>query len=144
MADKTNNIPIYLYKESVADLLKAVDISERKYCNALITSITNPIFRREFHKEPLKQNHSRFTRSGLLLGPSKLQTRVVAKLSDSIDCDSADENVRRNSELTIKQEIAFAQHVASHGSILIKVRGTNTFNLACTIVSQFTGISNYP
>lgn len=137
--DKIDKIPIYLYKESVPDLLSAVDFSERINCNVLITSIANPSFRREFHHEQLRSNHTRFTRSELLLEPAKWQNQVVAKLSDSIDCDSNDDNVRKFSESTIKQEISFSQHVAGHGQILIKIRGTNTSNLARTISAELTG-----
>lgn len=139
MEDKTEKIPVYLYRECVADLPKAVDFSEQMKCNVLITSITNPNFRREFTKQSVRDNHLRFTRSELLLEPAKWQTQVVAKLSDSIDCDSSDENIRKNSESTLKQEIAFAQHVAGHGSVLVKINGTNTSNLARILSSELTG-----
>lgn len=139
MEDKTEKIPVYLYRECVADLPKAVDFSEQMKCNVLITSITNPNFRREFTKQSVRDNHLRFTRSELLLEPAKWQTQVVAKLSDSIDCDSSDENIRKNGESTLKQEIAFAQHVAGHGSVLVKINGTNTSNLARILSSELTG-----
>lgn len=139
MEDKTEKIPVYLYREFVADLPKAIDYSEKIKCNSLITSIANPNFRREFRKIQVQRNHSHFTRSELLLEPSKWHTQVVAKLSDFIDCDSIDDNVRKHSEETIKQEIAFAQHVAGHGKILIKICSTDTSNLARTISSVLTG-----
>lgn len=139
MENKPEKIPIYLYKDCVCDLVKAVEFSEQINCNILITSITNPNFRREFSKEPMRQDHIRFTRSELLLEPSKWQTQVVARLSDQIDCDSIDENVRKFSESMVKQEIAFAQHVAGHGSLLIKIHGTNTSNLARIISAELTG-----
>lgn len=136
--DKVDKIPIYLYKECVSDLVNAVDFSERLNCNVLVTSIANPRFRREFQREPLRQNHIRFTRSELLLDPAKWQSQVVAKLSDCIDCDSIDDNVRKFSEQTIKQEIQFSQHVSGQGQHLIKIRGTNTSNLARTISAELT------
>lgn len=142
MDEKTAKIPIYLYKECVTDLTKAVEYSEQQNCHILITSITNPNFRREFFQEPLRQNHFRFTRSELLLEPSKWQSQVVAKLSEWIDCDSIDDNIRKCSEATIKQEIAFSQHVAGHGQLLVKIRGTNTSNLARTICAELTGKHN--
>lgn len=135
--DKADKIPIYLYKENVGDLVKAVEYSEQIKCNVLVTSITNPQFRREFHHQPLCRSHIRFTRSELLLEPSKWVSQVVAKLSGSIDCDSLNENVRKSSEATIKQEISFAQHVAHQ--MLIKINGTNTSNLARTICAELTG-----
>lgn len=140
MDDKTAKIPVLLYREYVADLLKAVEFSEATNCNAIITSITNPSFRREFTRVPLNTHHLRFTRSELLLEPDKWQNQVVAKLSDWIDCDSVDENVRKSSESIVKQEIAFSQHVASHGTTLIKIHGTNTSNLARTLSAELKGI----
>lgn len=140
MDDKIAKIPIFLYKECVTDLTKAVEYSEQQNCNVLVTSITNPNFRREFLQEPIRQNHLRFTRPDLLLEPSKWHSQIVAKLSEFIDCDSVDVNVRKFSEATIKQEIAFSQHVAGHGQLLIKIRGTNTSNLARTICAELTGI----
>lgn len=137
--DNVDKIPIYLYKECVGDLVQAIDFSEQMKCNVLITSITNPQFRREFHYQPLCRSHMRFTRSELLLEPSKWMSQVVAQLSNSIDCDSPNENVRKSSEATIKQEIAFAQHVACHGQMLMKLHGTNTANLARTICAELTG-----
>lgn len=137
--DKVDNIPIYLYKPCVSNLAEAVALSEQLKCNVLITSITNPQFRREFHHQPLCRSHIRFTRSELLLEPSKWMGQVVAQLSESIDCDSPNENVRKQSEATIKQEISFAQHVACHGQMLIKICGPNTPNLARTICAELTG-----
>lgn len=135
--DKVSKIPIYLYKECVTDLVQAVEYSEQINCNVLVTSITNPQFRREFHHQPLCRSHIRFTRSELMLEPSKWVSQVVTKLSNTIDCDSANEHVRKSSEQTIKQEISFAQHVAHQ--MLIKINGTNTSNLARTICAELSG-----
>lgn len=135
--NKSDKIPIYLYKESVINLVEAVEYSEQLNCNVLITSITNPQFRREFHRQPLCRSHIRFTRSELLLEPSKWVSQVVPKLSSSADCDSPNEIVRKSGEATIKQEISFAQHV-SH-QMLIKINGTNTSNLARTICAELSG-----
>lgn len=137
--NKVEKIPIYLYKECVTDLVSAVEFSEHINCNVLVTSITNPRFRREFHREPIRESHIRFTRSELLLEPAKWQSQVVSKLSDSIDCDSIDDTVRKFSEMTIKQEISFSQHVSGQGQLLIKIHGTNTSNLARTISNELTG-----
>lgn len=136
--DKIEKIPIYLYKECVVDLVNAIEFSAHINCNSLITSITNPQFRREFYREPLRKNHICFTRSELLLEPSKWTNQVVCKLSDNIDCDSPDENVRKFSESIVKQEFAFSQHLSANGQMLIKIHGTNTSNLARTISAEIT------
>lgn len=130
--------PICLYKEFSSDLVKELTSAADFDCNVLITPITNPNFHREFERDPMSTSHIAFSRSDLLLDPLKWKNSIVVKLSESIDCDSIDANVRQQSELMLKQEIAFAQHLAS-GCILVKIHGTDNVNLARTITSSLKG-----
>ncbi|AQK68359.1 Protein arginine N-methyltransferase 1.5 [Zea mays] len=50
--------------------------------------------------------------SDLVLGPSQWSNHVVGKISEWIDLDAEDERLRLDSELTLKQEIAWASHVS--------------------------------
>lgn len=50
--------------------------------------------------------------SDLILGPAQWSNHVVGKISEWIDLDSEDERLRLDSELTLKQEIAWASHVS--------------------------------
>ncbi|PWZ25585.1 Protein arginine N-methyltransferase 5 [Zea mays] len=50
--------------------------------------------------------------SDLILGPAQWSNHVVGKISEWIDLDSEDERLRFDSELTLKQEIAWASHVS--------------------------------
>ncbi|GJN18962.1 hypothetical protein PR202_gb06184 [Eleusine coracana subsp. coracana] len=46
--------------------------------------------------------------SDLILGPSQWSSHIVGKLSEWIDLDAEDEQLRLDSELTLKQEVAWA------------------------------------
>lgn len=50
--------------------------------------------------------------SDLVLGPAQWSNHVVGKISEWIDLDAEDERLRLDSELTLKQEIAWASHVS--------------------------------
>lgn len=138
MAPKTL---IILYKEHVSSLPEAIKLANYNSIDMIVTPITNPLFYREFHDTHLSARHLKFTRSDLVLEPSIWAHKMVCKLSDSIDCDSSSYNVRAHSAATVQQEIHFAQHVACHGNMLLRIRGTNTLNLARIVTQNLTGIS---
>lgn len=50
--------------------------------------------------------------SDLVLGPAQWSNHVVGKISEWIDLDAEDEQLRLDSELTLKQEIAWASHLS--------------------------------
>lgn len=129
---------IYLYKENETDLVGTLNQSEKLNCNGLIAYVVNPKFGT---KDPKK--HIRFTRSELLLDSSKWENQIISKLSNSIDCDSPNEDIRLHSESVLKQELAYAQHVSVRGDIMIELHGTKTSNLARLISSELTGIKNH-
>ncbi|XP_034923552.1 protein arginine N-methyltransferase 1.5 isoform X1 [Populus alba] len=53
-----------------------------------------------------------FAASDLVLSPSPWSSHVVGKNSSWIDLDSEDETLRMDSETTLKQEIAWANHLS--------------------------------
>lgn len=130
---------VLLYKEVEGDLQSGVIQARNIGCNGLITSIVNPQFTR---KLPHGLDHTRFTRSDLILDPSSWTTKIVVKLSESIDCDSPVETVRKYGESVIRQEMAFAQHVSNAGCIMLKIRGRDTHNLAAVVASSLKGMQN--
>lgn len=131
---RTNNLPIYLYRDVVCDIAKSVDeLAPAKL--GLITSIVNP----NFDRDATSDKHIRFTRSELLMDPYKWEGAVIAKLSDPKDCDSSDDKIRLRAEAKLKQEMDFAQHLISRGRILIKLHGTKTSNLGRLVDSELTG-----
>lgn len=128
---------IYLYKENGTDLVGTLNQSEKLNCNGLVAFVVNPKY---VTKDPKK--HIRFTRSELILESKEWESQVITKLSNSIDCDSPNEDIRLHSELVLKQELAYAQHVSVRGNIMIELHGTKTTNLARLISSELTGKRN--
>lgn len=56
--------------------------------------------------------------SDLILSPSQWSSHVVGKVSSWIDLDSDEEQLRIDSEITLKQEIAWASHLSLQVSLL--------------------------
>uniref|UniRef100_A0A7C9EMJ7 Type I protein arginine methyltransferase n=1 Tax=Opuntia streptacantha TaxID=393608 RepID=A0A7C9EMJ7_OPUST len=50
--------------------------------------------------------------SDLVLSPAQWSSRVVGKISSWIDLDSDDEALRRDSEISLKREVAWASHLS--------------------------------
>lgn len=136
----SSKISFYLYCEHANDLPARLSFAKKNHCDILITPIVNPLFTREFENKTIAENHLHFTRSDLIMEHANWSKKIVAKLSDYIDCDSLDESIRKHSEKTLKQEIAFAQHLSSEGPMLIKLKRTNTVNLARIIGAEIQGI----
>lgn len=129
MAD--SRYSICLYKEAVGDLQEALASAKKINCHVLITLIFNPSL-----GNARQSISDYFTRPDLLLSPAVWQHQIIIKLSDSIDCDTSNENLRTYNESMIKKEIAFAQYLAVNGRMLIKIRGIETANLARIVSSE--------
>lgn len=134
-----SNTTIVLYREHASNLTETMKFADFSSIGMIVTPIVNPLFYREFGDEKLSKRHLKFTRSDVVLEPNVWVRKIIFKLSDSIDCDSTNKNVRAHSEATFKQEINYAQHLASHGTMLLRIKGTNTSNLARVLTQNFTG-----
>lgn len=135
---------IFLYKEHVSNLPEVIKFAEYNSIDMIITPIVNPLFHREFEVATLSERHIKFTRPDLILEPNIWASKIICKLSDTADCDSDNYDVRMHAEKTIQQEINFAQHLACHGTMLMRLHGLNTVNLARTITRNLTGIFFHP
>ncbi|CAA0838296.1 Protein arginine N-methyltransferase 1.5 [Striga hermonthica] len=71
-----------------------------------------------------------FAGSDLVLSPSQWCSHVVGKISSWIDLDSDDETLRKDSEVTLKQEIAWAAHLSLQACLLPTPKGTSCANYA--------------
>ncbi|KAL8504359.1 hypothetical protein ACS0TY_022908 [Phlomoides rotata] len=71
-----------------------------------------------------------FAGSDLVLSPSQWSSHVVGKISSWIDLDSEDETLRNDSEITLKQEIAWASHLSLQACLLPTPKGTSCANYA--------------
>ncbi|XP_020527079.1 protein arginine N-methyltransferase 5 isoform X2 [Amborella trichopoda] len=80
--------------------------------------------------------------SDLILSPSQWSSHVVGKISSWIDLDSVDEVLRLDSEITLKQEIAWASHLSLQACILPSPRGAHCGNYARCINQILQGLNN--
>ena len=93
----------------------------------------------EFEREPMNEKQSQFTYSDLILTPDQWNGKVIAMLTDTIDCDSSDEQVRKNSEEILKRDLSWAEHLLYGGFTMIKLKGGNNSNLAKVLNSRSKG-----
>ncbi|XP_010247166.1 PREDICTED: protein arginine N-methyltransferase 1.5 [Nelumbo nucifera] len=83
-----------------------------------------------------------FAGSDLILSPSQWSSHVVGKISSWIDLDSEDEVLRIDSEIALKQEIAWASHLSLQACLLPPPRGTSCGNYARCVNQILQGLNN--
>ncbi|KAL9226935.1 hypothetical protein vseg_002691 [Gypsophila vaccaria] len=79
--------------------------------------------------------------SDLVLSPAQWSSHVVGKISSWIDLDSDDEVLRRDSEVILKQELAWASHLSLQACLLPPPKGISCANYA-RCVNQILQSSN--
>lgn len=80
--------------------------------------------------------------SDLVLSPAQWSSHVVGKLSSWIDLDSEDKILRLDSEITLKQEIAWASHLSLQACLLPTPRGASCANYARCVNQILQGLNN--
>ncbi|KXJ79026.1 hypothetical protein RP20_CCG002711 [Aedes albopictus] len=123
-------VSISLHQDTLYELETAIEHAAKSNYNSITIPLAHRRFDREFVVEPLKTSHQRFTRSDLLLSSTQWLNRVICRLSCSVDCDSEDDDVRKQAEATIRQEISYAEHVVQSGYILLRLKNGDCTNLA--------------
>uniref|UniRef100_A0A2P2MP24 Protein arginine N-methyltransferase n=1 Tax=Rhizophora mucronata TaxID=61149 RepID=A0A2P2MP24_RHIMU len=83
-----------------------------------------------------------FAGSDLVLSPSQWSSHVVGKISSWIDLDSEDDTIRLDSETTLKQEIAWANHLSLQACLLPPPKGTSCANYARCVNQILQGLNN--
>lgn len=84
-----------------------------------------------------------FASSDLILSPSQWGSHVVGKISSWIDLDSDDEVLRNDSEIALKQEIAWASHLSLQACLLpTPPNGGSSSNYARCVNQVLQGSSN--
>lgn len=123
-----------LYQPLVNDLRSAIQALPADGYDFVVTPIAHPQFKRNFTDAALQQAHMAFSRSDLILEANEWHQRVIARVSDYIDCDSPDEAFRKQSERTLLQELSFAEHL-QNGFVMMRLHSERSVNLA-RIVSR--------
>ncbi|XP_063695873.1 protein arginine N-methyltransferase 5-like [Culicoides brevitarsis] len=127
---------IIWYKEHVTDLREQMQMNKAQKFDSVVVNITHPLFKREFEKEKLRDEHQLFTRSDLILSPSEWLDQVVLKLSSDLELDSEDDAIRKHSEKVLMQELNMASHLIQNGYVLMELKPGNSTNLARSIMQS--------
>lgn len=80
--------------------------------------------------------------SDLVLSPAEWSSRVVGKISSWIDLDSDDEALRRDSEISLKREVAWATHLSLQACLLPAPKGLSCANYARCVNQILQSTSN--
>ncbi|XP_073010160.1 protein arginine N-methyltransferase 5 isoform X1 [Typha latifolia] len=80
--------------------------------------------------------------SDLILSPSQWSSHIVGKVSSWIDLDSEDELLRLDSEITLKQEIAWASHMSLQACLLPPPKNSCCGNYARCVNQILQGTNN--
>lgn len=80
--------------------------------------------------------------SDIELSPSQWSSHVVGKISNWIDLDSVDERLRRDSEISLKQEIAWASHLSLQACLLPAPKGVSCVNYARCVNQILQNLNN--
>ncbi|KVH91541.1 Protein arginine N-methyltransferase [Cynara cardunculus var. scolymus] len=83
-----------------------------------------------------------FAGSDLVLSPSQWSSHVVGKISSWIDLDSEDDILRVDSEITLKQELAWASHLSLQACLLPTPKGTSCGNYARCVNQILQNLNN--
>ncbi|KAL6997291.1 Protein arginine N-methyltransferase 5 [Sarracenia purpurea var. burkii] len=83
-----------------------------------------------------------FAGSDLVLSPLQWSSHVVGKISSWIDLDSEDDIVRKDSEITLKQELAWASHLSLQACLLPTPKGASCANYARCVNQILQNLNN--
>ncbi|XP_071737341.1 protein arginine N-methyltransferase 1.5-like [Rutidosis leptorrhynchoides] len=83
-----------------------------------------------------------FAASDLVLSPSQWSSHVVGKISSWIDLDSEDDVLREDSEITLKQELAWASHLSLQACLLPTPKGKSCGNYARCVNQILQNLNN--
>ncbi|GKA22946.1 protein arginine N-methyltransferase 1.5 [Tanacetum coccineum] len=83
-----------------------------------------------------------FAGSDLVLTPSQWSSHVVGKISSWIDLDSEDDVLREDSEIALKQELAWASHLSLQACLLPTPKGNSCGNYARCVNQILQNLNN--
>lgn len=132
-----DKINVSIYIDDSSDLPTILSSCQENGYNSIITPIVNNLYTREFLKENLMAQQTRFTRSALILPAETWQSKIIPHIC-SKDLDSELDTVRKMNEKRVIQELNLANHLTTaNGFILLKLDSINTENMAKLIVDSY-------
>lgn len=124
----TGQISICLYRNYVTDLVKLLEMARKMHFDCIICPVS--------HQHIYRKTNS--IRPDVVCSASEWAQMIFMKLSDEIDCDSKDENIRKRSERTFIREMQATDYLADHGCVVMKLKSRESINLAKTLLSQLS------
>ncbi|XP_055696144.1 protein arginine N-methyltransferase 5 isoform X2 [Lutzomyia longipalpis] len=126
-----------LFINTCVDVREAINCARMNQYDSITTSLVFPGFDREYEDKSLAKKHQIFSRPDIVMSSKMWLGYVIAVVSDDIDCESENPEIRIASEKKLKQEIEFAEHVVQHGIIYVRLKSGNNVNLA-RIISTYS------
>lgn len=106
----------------------------------VVTPLMDPAYRPSNSKD--ESGALPFAGSDLVLSPSQWSGHVVGKISTWIDLDSVDEILRKDSEIALKQEVAWASHLSVQACLLPAPKGLSYVNYARCVNQILQNLTN--
>uniref|UniRef100_A0A1A9UE89 Protein arginine N-methyltransferase n=1 Tax=Glossina austeni TaxID=7395 RepID=A0A1A9UE89_GLOAU len=95
----------------------------------------------EIREESMNETNLQFTYGDLLLTSNEWNSKMIVILSDSIDCDSSDPIIRKNSEKILERDVSWAGYLQCCGYTMLKLKHGNNLNLARVMTQKIKGIA---
>lgn len=129
---------------SVPDLGNCLYAAKSSRFEFISVPLVHPMFKREFISGKAKDRVGPLTRPDLVLCTSDWNNLVIGKLSPHIKVDAKDNNLRKNSEEALNQELILASHLGLAG-ITFKLTGRiqKNINLARIINDKLASTCNF-
>ncbi|KAI8128806.1 Protein arginine N-methyltransferase 5 [Lucilia cuprina] len=131
---------ICLLQEGISNLPSQVEKAHRYNYSVVAVPLNCVDMPMEFQREPMKEKQTDFTYSDLVLTADQWNCKIITLLSDTIDCDADDEEVRKNSVEILKRDISWTEHLQYGGFTMMKLKKRNNINLASVLTNKSKGI----
>ncbi|XP_017763861.1 PREDICTED: protein arginine N-methyltransferase 5 [Eufriesea mexicana] len=126
---------------AVPDLSNCLFTANSSKYEFICVPLVHPLFKREFVSGHAKNRIGPFTRPDIVLCSSDWNTLIIGKLSPYIKVDSKNSSLRKNSEETLKQELALANHLGLVGVTFKLTKGIKeNANLSRIICSELSSM----
>lgn len=125
-----------LYLNTATDIQGVMDMAKKASYTRVITPVTSP----QLAQRSISQNTNSstvFTRSDLLLSGSQWRSNTILKVGEASECDSRNDNVRKQSVENLRQEIDWAKHLDSIACVIFALKDADSCNLARHLLANF-------
>ncbi|KAJ6643013.1 Protein arginine N-methyltransferase 5 [Pseudolycoriella hygida] len=125
---------ICLYsEETTSDLRAGIQKMRQNGYDKMVSSL---VVSKMDYMTGLYKGGNSFSRSDLILDSKEWSESIIAKINDEFDCDSKNDEIRKNSEKILTRELSFADHVIPYVFTLLKVTSLETTNLVRVVMSK--------